>query len=97
MKINEITLNPQMFPAGDPSRLRVGEAVVEGGHVVEKITFHSGNDVFNKGREVGGGSYAVFFEGIPERRIIMAGTVSSLEVVVEKKKPVAEAVPDLPE
>lgn len=97
MKISEITLNPQMFPAGDPSRLRVGEAVVEGGHVVEKITFCPGNDVFNKGREVGGASYAVFFEGIPERRILMAETISSVEVVIEKKKPVAEDVPDLPE
>ena len=97
MKINEITLKPEMFPAGDPSRIRIGEAVVEGGHVVEKITFHPASDVFNKGREVGGGSYAVFFEGIPERRIIMAETVSSVEVVVEKKKPVTEAVPDLPE
>lgn len=97
MKINEITLKPEMFPAGDPSRIRIGEAVIEGGHVVEKITFHPASDVFNKGREVGGGSYAIFFEGIPERRIIMAETVSSVEVVVEKKKPVAEAVPDLPE
>lgn len=97
MKINEITLNPQMFPAGDPSRIRVGEVVVEGGHVVEKIIFHPNNAVFNKGREVAGGSYAIFLEGIPERRVIMAEAVSSVEVVIEKKKPVAEDVPDLPE
>lgn len=97
MKINEITLNPQMFPVGDPSRIRVGEAVVEGGHVVEKITFHPASDVFNRGREVCGASYAVFFEGIPERRLLMAETISSVEVVIEKKKSGAEDVPELPE
>lgn len=97
MKITEITLNPQMFPVGDPTRLRVGEAAVEGGHLVEKITFHPSNDVFNKGREVSGGSYAVFFEGIPERRMIMEHAVSSAEVVIEKKKPEVADIPDLPE
>lgn len=97
MKINEITLNPQTFPTGDPSRLRVGEAPVEGGHVVEKITFHPSNNLFNKGREVGTGSYAVFFEEIPERRIIAADAVSSIEVVTEKKKTDDNHVPELPE
>lgn len=95
MKINEITLNPQMLPPGDPSRLRVGIPVIEGGLVVEKITFHPCSNLFNKGREVAIGCYAVFFVDIPERRIIMADTVSSVEVVTEKKK--NEPIPDLPE
>lgn len=97
MKINEITLNPQTFPAGDPLRLRVGEAPVEGGYVVEKITFHPSNHLFNKGREIGTGSYAVFFEEISERRVIAADAVSSIEVVVEKKKTNDSHVPELPE
>lgn len=98
MKINEITLNPQMLPPGDPSRLRVGTPVIEGGLVVEKITFHPCNNLFNKGREIAIGCYAVFFVDIPERRIIMADTVSSVEVVTEKKKKaVDEPVPELPE
>lgn len=98
MKINEITLNPQMLPPGDPSRLRVGIPVIEGGLVVEKITFYPCSDLFNKGREVGAGCYAVFFVDIPERRILMANTISSIEVVTEKKKTVAnESIPELPE
>ena len=98
MKINEITLNPQMLPPGDPSRLRVGIPVIEGGLIVEKITFYPCNNLFNKGREVGTGCYAIFFVDIPERRIIMADTVSSVEVVTEKKKKaVDEPIPELPE
>ena len=97
MKINEITLNPQMVPEGDPLFFRVGSLVVEGGHRVEKITFHSKNNVFNKGRETGMSSYAVFLEGNPERRIIMANTVAAVVVAMEKKRPEEIPVPELPE
>ena len=84
MKINEITLNPQMVPAGDPLRFRIGDPVIEGGHVVEKITFYPDNNLFNKGREVSAGCYSIFFIEIPERRLVMSNTVSSVEVVTEK-------------
>lgn len=98
MKINEITLNPQMLPPGDPSRLRVGVPVIEGGLVVEKIIFHPCSNLFNKGREVATGCYAIFFVDILERRILMADVVSSVEVVTEKKKKVEdEVIPELPE
>lgn len=98
MKINEITINPQKVSNEDPLRFRIGTPVVEGGHLVEKITFHPCSDLFNKGREVGTGSYAVFFEEIPERRLIMADIVVSAEIVAEKKKKVEEPnVPELPE
>lgn len=96
MKINEITLNPQTVPVGDPLRFRVGEAVIEGGQVVEKITFYSNTDLFNKGREVSTSCYSIFFVGIPERRLILSGTIVSIEVVKEKKVADNE-VPDLPD
>lgn len=96
MKINEITLNPQTIPDGDPLRFRVGNPVVEGGHVVEKIVFHPENNLFNKGREVSIGCYSVFFVDIPERRLILSNIISSLEVVAEKKKNDA-VIPELPD
>ena len=96
MKITEITINPQMVPTEDPLRFRVGTLIVEGGHRVEKIVFHPCSGLFNKGREVGIGSYAIFFEGISERRLIMSNVVVSVEVVTEKKKE-AENIPELPE
>lgn len=98
MQINEITLNPQMIPNEDPSRFRIEESPIEGGHVVEKIVFNPDNNLFNKGREVSAGCYAIFFVDIPERRLIMANTVSSVEVVIENKKKVDDnPVPELPE
>lgn len=96
MRINEISLNPQMFRDGDPLHFRIGESVIEGGHVVEKITFHSCTDLFNKGRETTTGCYAIFFVGILERRLIMDSAVSSIELVVEKKKN-KDAAPELPD
>jgi hypothetical protein len=85
MKINEISFYPHMVIDGDPLRLRVGHPAIEGGHVVEKINFHPANREFNKGLEITGSSYAVYFEGIPERRIVLAGMVSQVEVVKEVK------------
>lgn len=96
MKINEITLNPQMVPNGDPLRFRVGESIIEGGHVVEKISFHPSNNLFNKGREVSTGCYSIFLVDIPERRLIMENVVSSTEVVTEKKAKAID-IPELPE
>ncbi len=97
MKINEITLNPQMVNDLDPVRFRVGESVIEGGHVVEKINYHPANRVFNKGLEIGGGCYAIYLVDIPERRIIMEGMVTSVEVVKEAKAEAnTEASVDLP-
>lgn len=93
MKINEIVLNPQMVPDGDPLRFRIGEPIIEGGHVVEKISFHPANNLFNKGREISTGCYGIFLVDIPERRLIMENIVSSAEVVTEKKAD----VPELPE
>lgn len=93
MKINQITLNPQKTPAGTALLFRVGEVAVDGGQVIEKITFHPDNNLFNKGREVSAGCYSVFFEETPERNLIMASGVASIEVVTEKKN----IVPELPE
>lgn len=98
MKINEIVINPQMVPVSDPLRFRVGTSAIEGGYIVEKIVFYPDNNLFNKGREVATGCYAVFFVDIPERRIIMSGVVSSVEVVTEKKEKTDDnSVPELPE
>lgn len=93
MRINEITLNPQMVPEGTPTRFRVGQSVIEGGHTIEKISFCPENNIFNKGREISAGCYTIYFVGIPERRLIMANTLSSAEVVKET----STTVPELPE
>ena len=94
MKINEITTSPAMTIPGDPLRFRVGVAVNnngEAGHVVEKINYHPANKVFNKGLESNQGCYAVYFAGIPERRLIMEVAVTSLEVVKETASAAAAA------
>jgi len=96
MKINEITLKPQMIPNGDHLRFRVGDPVVEGGHIVEKILFYPDNNLFNKGREVSTGCYSIFFVEISERRLVMSDTISSIEVVTEKKKKDND-IPELPD
>lgn len=94
MKITEITLNPQMVPEGDPIRFRIGTPVIEGGHIVEKILFCPQNNMFNRGREIATGCYTIYFENIPERRLIIADIISSVEVVKEQKD---STVPELPE
>jgi len=85
MKITEITLNPQMVIPGDPLRFRVGEPVTEGGHGVEKIAYNPITRLFNKGLEIGQGSYAVYFTDIAERRLIVESMVTSVEAVKENK------------
>ena len=85
MKINEITINALMAIPGDPLRFRVGAPVVEGGHIIEKINYHPVNRVFNKGLEIGGGCYAVYLIGTPNRRVIMETMVTSVDVVKEVK------------
>ena len=97
MKINEISLKLHTVPAGNPLRFHVGEPIAEGGYIVEKINFHPSSNLFNKGREVGAGCYSIFFLEGAERLLIMADTVSSVEVVAEKKKTVDTNVPELPE
>jgi len=98
MKISEITLNPQVIIPGDPLRFRIGTEIVEGGHIVEKITYCPKTGLFNKGREIGGGCYAVFLEGIPERRLIAEDAVTTVEVAKEVKSlTLTEAAIDLPE
>ena len=97
MKINEINLNPQMIPNGDPSRFRIEEPVIEGGHTVEKIIFNPNNNLFNKGHEVTTECYSIFFRDIPERRLVMANAVVSIEAVTEKKKKSDNVVPELPD
>ena len=85
---------------GDPLRFRVGQPVVEGGHVVEKVNFHPPTKVFNNANEVLGCCYAVYFAGIPERRLVMADIVTSVEAVKETTKKAAiaeEAAIELPE
>lgn len=86
MQINEITLNPQCVIPGDPLRFRVGEPVVEDGHIVEKINYHPGSRLFNKGLEIGVPCYAVYLVGIEERRLIAEEIVTTREVVKEAKK-----------
>ncbi len=83
MKIVEITLDPTKIGPQDPLRFRVGEPVVEGGHVVEKINYNPKNRLFNKGLEIGMACYAVYFTNIPERRLIVETIVTSAEVVKE--------------
>lgn len=98
MKINEITINPTMTIPDDPLRFRVGEAIVEGGHVVEKINYNPATRVFNKGLEWGQSCYAVYFVGIPERRLITEDVVTSAEVAKETPTvPNIEATVELPE
>lgn len=99
MKINEITLNPTMAIPGDPLRFRVGEPVIEGGHEVDKIVYNAFNNLFNKGLEIGFGCYAIYFVGIPERRLINENAVTSAEAVKEVVKKTAsdEANVELPE
>lgn len=84
MIITEITLDVQKVIPGDPTRFRVGMPVVEGGHVVEKIVYHPDYDRFNGGGEIGFACYAVFFSGIPERRLIATKIVTTLEAVTIK-------------
>jgi hypothetical protein len=91
MEINEITLNPEKTIPGDPLRFRVGEPVVEGGHVVEKINFHPENRTFNKGLEIGTACYAVYFENIPERRLVVADVITTVEAVKAQKTDNPEA------
>jgi len=89
MKINEITINPQMTATGDPLRFRVNEAIeINGqpGHIVKKITYNPVTRLFNKGLEVGNSCYTVYFNDIPERRIIMDNTVTSIEAVKDDNK-----------
>ena len=94
MIITEINRNPQKVPEGTPLTFRIGEPLHEGGFTVEKIIYHPGTRLFNKGLEVGQGCYAVYFEGIDERRLIMEDTVVDIEAVKEQKK---EKIPELPE
>ena len=99
MKILELTLNPMMTIPGDPMRFRVGDPVVEGGRTVEKINFHPPTGAFNKANEVAASCYAIYFVGIPERRLVMADVVTSVEAVKEttKKTDNTEATVELPE
>lgn len=98
MKINEITINPQMSIPGDPLRFRVGHPAVADGHVIDKINYHPSSRIFNKGLEFGRACYAIYFADIPERRIICEEAVISAEVVKETKQPEnAEASVGLPE
>ena len=100
MKITEITIDPTTTIPGDPLRFRVGDSVIEGGHVVEKITYNPICNAFNKGLEIGVPCYAVFFDGIPERRLVVERVVTSVEVVKEASKKVTvnpESSVELPE
>ena len=97
MKINEITLDKTMIIDGDPARIRVGEAVIEGGHTVDKINYHPSNRLFNKGLEIGIACYAVYFTGIGERRLIAVGTVTGVEVIKDMAPVNAEANIPLPD
>lgn len=95
MVITEITLDPQMALPDQPLQFRIGQPAIAGGHIVEKITYNPDQALFNKGREVGEAVYAIFFEGIPERRVIKDRMVTSIELAKEKK-PEAN-IPDLPQ
>ena len=92
MKINEISLDAQKVVPGSPTRFRVGSPVLEGGHIVEKINYHPPTRVFNNGTETARSCYAVYFEGIPERRLIMEYMVAEVEAVKEVKGNVEAAV-----
>lgn len=85
MLINEIRLIPNMVGEGDPTVFRVGQEIIEGGHVVEKINYHPTGRLFNKGLDFGVACYAVYFEGIPERRLIGEKVVYSAEVVKDTR------------
>jgi hypothetical protein len=100
MKINEITVDPQKTIPGDPLRFRIGQPIVEGGFVVEKIVYRPERTLYNKGAEIGFSCYAVNFVGIPERRLIAESVVTSIEVVNDtttKKTVNTESSVDLPE
>ena len=94
MTINEISLN-KSAPDHEPRKVRVGEPIIEGGHMVEKIVFHSSNALFNKGREIEGGCYAIFFADIPARRLIKQDIVASIEVVKDQSQ--KSSIPEPPE
>lgn len=85
MRITEIIRDQKLIPEGDPIRFRVGEPVVEGGHIVTKIVHHK--DGYNKGRQGAFSCYAVHFEGLDSRRIIAVSTVVDMEVSLEGAEP----------
>lgn len=101
MVITEITLDATKAVPGDPLRFRVGQPVVEGGHVVEKINYNHSKDLYHKGEEFGRPCYTIFFEGITERRLVDENIVTTMEVAMPpktKKSAAAEgATVSLPE
>lgn len=95
MLITEITMDPTKVQPGHPLFLRVGEPAVDGGHIVEKITWNPANALFNKGKEVGEAGYVVFFSDISERRFVKDWMVTSVELAKEETKK-ETTIPDLP-
>ena len=95
MVINEIRLDPRSQTPDAPLVFRTGEPIIEGGHIVKEIKFFNPMvKPFNKNSEVVGAVYVVYFNEIPERRIIVAETVTSVEAVAEKFTKNAFELPD---
>ncbi len=94
MQIQDITLKPNFVLPEDPKRFVIGQPVVEGGFIVEKITYNPQHDLYNKGKEVGRPGYTIHFMGIPERRFIPEEMVGPIQLGPEPKK---QQIPELPE
>lgn len=82
MKIVSIIRNPRHVPDGTPCDFRVGQPVVEGGHVVKQILF------CNTGYKNGPGVlpvYVVKYEAIPEVNQIPIAEVVDVGIDPELK------------
>jgi hypothetical protein len=83
--ITQIRLDPRSQTEDAPSVFTVGEPIFDGGQVVEKIKFFNpARNPFNSGVDTTSPVYVIYFEGIPERRVIREDSVSNFEAVAEK-------------
>lgn len=95
MQITVLGIDPRSQQPGEPTLFTVGKPVVENGYAVEDIKFYNpAIKPFNKGTEVVGPVYVVYFEGIPQRRVFPAFVVSSLEMVATKATEKQIELPD---
>lgn len=96
MRITEIRRRIGSVAEDAPTVFRVGEPVVEGGHVVADILYC--RDGYSKGAFGRDPVYAVKFEDVAEVRVIPVAEVVDLAVdPTAKKKGKEDPPPELPE
>jgi hypothetical protein len=99
MKIVEIIRSGKNAPFGVPSKFRVGNAIVEGGHTVSEILYC--RDGYNSGSKGKWPCYAIKFIETKEVRVIPESEIIDMAILpdedVKKNSVKSEANIELPD